>query len=124
MPTTSRANFNPTWYQVFPGIDMSMPMSYNVGLKGNSAVQLGGNEDAGSYSVGVGTDVYQKYRFDLKYVDNFGPFDTCETGSSTTTPPAAGGQYNCIPGQTTSHGRPVAQLKDRGMVTATFKTTF
>ena len=32
-------------------------------------MQLGGNEDAGSYSIGIAADVYQKYKFDLKYVD-------------------------------------------------------
>lgn len=122
-------NFNPTWYQVFPGIDMFMPMTYNVGLNGNSAVQLGGNEDAGSYSVGIGMDVHNQYRFDLKYVDNFGPFDTCSSPGSAANQgdgaaPGANGQYNCVPGQATSFGGTPAQLKDRGMVTATFKTTF
>ena len=121
-------NFNPTWYQVFPGIDMYLPMTYNVGLNGNSAVQLGGNEDSGSYSVGVGMDVRNQYRFDLKYVDNFGPFDTCDSPGSAGNPgagaaPGANGQYNCVPGQTTAFGGTPAQLKDRGMVTFTFKTT-
>jgi hypothetical protein len=122
-------NFNPTWYQVFPGIDMYLPMTNNLGLNGNSAVQLGGNEDAGSYSVGVGFDVHNQYRFDLKYVDNFGPFDTCSSPGSAGSQgdgaaPGANGQYNCTPGQTTAFGGTPAQLKDRGMVTATFKTTF
>ncbi|WP_408596038.1 DUF1302 domain-containing protein [Pseudomonas sp. PLMAX] len=121
-------NFNPTWYQVFPGIDMYMPMTYNVGLNGNSAVQLGGNEDAGSYSVGVGMDVRSQYRFDLKYVDNFGPFDTCSSPGNAGSQgdgaaPGANGQYNCVPGQTTAFGGTPSQLKDRGMVTFTFKTT-
>ncbi|WP_150801217.1 DUF1302 domain-containing protein [Pseudomonas fluorescens] len=116
-------NFTPTWFQVFPGVDMSMPMSYNVGLKGNSAVQLGGSEDTGSYSIGVAADVYQKYKFDLKYVDSFGPFNTCETGFDNNTP-GSGGQYRCIPGQITSQAGLAPLLKDRGMITASFKTTF
>ncbi len=120
---TLAANFTPTWFQVFPGVDMSMPMAYNVGLKGNSAVQLGGSEDAGSYSVGIAVDVYQKYKFDLKYVDTFGPFDTCETGFDNNTP-GSSGQYRCIPGQITSQAGLSPLLKDRGMVTASFKTTF
>lgn len=120
---TIAANFTPTWFQVFPGVDLSMPVSYNVGLKGNSAVQLGGNEDAGSYSVGVAADVYQKYKFDLKYVDAFGPFDTCQTGLDNNTP-GANGRYECIPGQITSQAGLSPLLKDRGMVTASFKTTF
>ena len=121
-------NFNPTWYQVFPGIDMYLPATYNVGLSGNSAVQLGGNKNSGSYSVGVGMDVHNQYRFDLKYVDNFGPFDTCDSAGSAGAQgagaaPGANGQYNCVPGQPTAFGGPLSQLKDRGMVTFTFKTT-
>ncbi|MNB74086.1 hypothetical protein D3C76_124250 [compost metagenome] len=121
-------NFNPTWYQVFPGIDFYMPATYNVGLNGNSAVQMGGNEDSGSYSIGVGMDVHNQYRFDLKYVDNFGPFDTCDRAGNAGSQgegaaPGANGQYNCTPGQATAFGGTSAQLKDRGMVTFTFKTT-
>lgn len=124
-------NFNPTWFQVFPGIDMYLPMSYNVGLNGNSAVQLGGNEDAGSYSVGIGMDVRNQYRFDLKYVDNFGPFDTCDNAGTAPAgglqgdgaAPGANAMYNCTPGQPTAFGGTQSQLKDRGMVAFTFKTT-
>ena len=121
-------NFNPTWYQVFPGIDMYLPANYSVGLAGNSSVQLGGNKDSGSYSVGVGMDVHNQYRFDLKYVDNFGPFDTCGSAGGAGAQgegaaPGANGQYNCVPGQTTAFGGTQPQLKDRGMVTFTFKTT-
>jgi len=116
-------NFTPTWYQVFPGVDVQLPLTYNVGLDGQSAVQLGGNEDSGSYSVGVGVDLRNQYRFDLKYVDNFGPFDTCGSPVDGATP-GANGQYNCVLGQTTAFAGTPAQLKDRGMVTFTFKTTF
>lgn len=116
-------NFTPTWYQVFPSVDLYLPATYNVGLNGNSAVQLGGNEDTGSYSVGIGADVRNQYRFDLKYVDNFGPFDTCGSPVDGATP-GANGKYNCTPGQTTAFAGVPAQLKDRGMVTFTFKTTF
>lgn len=116
-------NFNPTWYQVFPGVDMYLPVSYNIGLKGHSAVQLGGNEGTGSYALGVGVDVRNQYRFDLKYVDNFGDFDTCE-GAGDGAAPGGNGRYDCVPGQTTAFAGTPAQLKDRGMVTFTFKTTF
>jgi len=124
-------NFNPTWYQVFPGIDIYLPVNYSIGLKGQSAVLMGGNEDAGSYSVGVGMDVRKQYRFDLSYVDNFGPFDTCSAGGTGPAggiqgggaTPGANGMYNCAPGQPTAFAGTSPQLKDRGMVTLTFKTT-
>ncbi|HEU5110912.1 MAG TPA: DUF1302 family protein, partial [Micromonosporaceae bacterium] len=98
-------NFTPTKYQVFPGADFSMPISYSQGISGNSAVLLGGNEDAGSYSVGVAMDLYSKYRFDLKYVDFL--------GDTTTGPTAA----------ITSSGGANSLLTDRGFVVFTFKTT-
>jgi len=99
-------NFTPTWLQVFPGADMSLPLSYSVGLKGNSAVSSGGNEGTGNWSVGVGLDLYNKYRFDLRMVDYFGD----------TTPNAAGTAYSVFNG--TSAG-----MKDRRFVAFTFKTT-
>ncbi|MGH8807967.1 MAG: DUF1302 domain-containing protein [Noviherbaspirillum sp.] len=100
-------NFTPTWYQVFPGGDLSMPISYSRGLSGNSAVTSGGNKDAGSYAVGLGLDLYQKYRFDLKYVDYFGKYATNPTTGALTVPNGT-----------------QALIEDRGAVYLTFKTTF
>lgn len=100
------ANFTPTWFQLMPGVDVSAPLSYSVGLKGQSAVQVGGNKGAGSYSVGLAFDVRQKYRFDLKYVNFFGPLGLDASGAVT------------------SFGGAPALLKDRGFLAATFKTTF
>ncbi|MNN41359.1 hypothetical protein D3C81_1554750 [compost metagenome] len=98
-------NFTPVWYQVFPGGDLSLPLSYSRGLDGNSAVASGGNEDAGSYAAGVALDLYSKYRFDLKYVDYFGDFSKSPTGAALTP---SGSQ---------------SLLKDRGAVYFTFKTS-
>ena len=67
-------SFSPTWFQVFPGVDLSAPMTYAIGLSGNAATTFGGNESLGNYSVGIGADVQQKYRFDLKYIDFFGHY--------------------------------------------------
>lgn len=99
-------SFTPTWFQVFPGVDLSAPIAYTIGIHGNSAVGSGGNRDAGSYAVGVAADVYQKYRFDLKYVDFFGPVRTNSAGAIT------------------SNGGLNALLSDRGFVSLTVKTTF
>lgn len=97
----------PTWYQVFPGADLLMPISASYGLSGNSPVSLGGNKGAGSYSVGLALDVQSKYRFDLRYIDYFGDY---------TTNPATGAVAVYSGSQT--------MLKDRGAVYFTFKTTF
>jgi len=98
--------FTPTWFQVWPGVDLSMPITYAVGLKGNAPTVFGGNQGNGNYSVGLGVDVRQKYRFDLKYIDYLG-------------------QYRSTNGfAVTSQNGFTTLLKDRGFVSLTFKTTF
>lgn len=97
--------FTPTWYQVFPGVDLSAPVTYAVGLKGNAATVFGGNEKLGNYSIGLSADVQQKYRFDLKYIDYVGRYK--DNGTAVTA-------QN---GLTTF-------LTDRGFVSLTFKTSF
>lgn len=98
-------SFTPTWYQVFPGVDLSAPVTYAVGLNGNAAVVFGGNEGLGNYTVGLSADLYQKYRFDLKYIDFVGKYK--DNGTSVTV----------ANGLTT-------YLKDRGFLSLTFRTTF
>jgi hypothetical protein len=99
------AAFTPTWYQVFPGVDLSAPMAVFAGLSGNAPTVFGGNQGNGNYAIGLGADVYQKYRFDLKYIDYFG--HTKDNGTSVT----AQNGFTTL-------------LKDRGSVYLTFKTTF
>ena len=64
-----------------------------------------GNEKLGNYSIGLGADLYQKYRFDLKYIDFVGHIKDLPNNQIATN------------GLTTF-------LKDRGFVSLTFKTTF
>ena len=59
--------FVPTWFQVFPGADLSMPVLYSVGLNGTSPVLFGGYEGARSYSVGLELDVRSRYSIALAY---------------------------------------------------------
>lgn len=66
--------FTPTWFQVFPGIDVTLPLNYSVGLKGNSPAPLGAAENAGAWSVGVGLDIYAKYNVNLAYNDYYGDY--------------------------------------------------
>jgi hypothetical protein len=103
-------NFTPTWFQVYPGMDMSAPITWSQGLKGNAPVLLGGNEGSGNWSAGVSLDMYQKYRVDLKYNGYYGNF-------STTTPGFVG-YPDVLPNGS------LAALSDRGWVSLTFKTTF
>ena len=105
-------NFTPTWFQVWPGVDLLAPLTWNQGISGNSAVAFGGSEDGGNWSAGVAADIYQKYRIDLKYSAYFGNYSTTPTGA---TP--AGGVMGVPNGAN-------ASLSDRGWVSLTFKTTF
>ena len=101
-------NFTPQWFQVLPGMDMFLPISWAQGLNGNAAVTSGGQNGAGNYAVGVAVDLYQKYRVDLKYTGYYGDYST------SAASPALGTVFN----------RTNAQLSDRGWISLTFKTTF
>ena len=104
------AAFTPTWYQVMPGVDLSMPITYSVGLSGNAATTFGGNQGNGSFSFGLGADVFQKHRIDLKYVGYFGHINDYGTNAS--------GQQ-----QITQNGF-TSLLRDRDFISLTLKTTF
>ncbi len=99
-------NFTPTWFQVWPSVDLSMPLSLSGGLSGNSAVVSGGNEDAGQFAIGLNADWKSRYNFGLRYVGFFGDYSKNAAGAMA------------VPNGTN------AVLSDRGHVLFTFKTTF
>ncbi|MBV8501899.1 MAG: DUF1302 domain-containing protein [Paucibacter sp.] len=99
-------NITPTWFQVLPSVDLSMPLSWSGGIVGNSAVLSGGNKGAGSYSAGLSADIQQKYNVALRYVGFYGGYSTTASGAMN------------VPNGTN------AVLSDRGHVLLTFKTTF
>jgi hypothetical protein len=99
-------NFTPTWFQVFPGVDLLAPLTWSQGISGNSAILFGGSKGAGTWSAGVAADIYQKYRIQLSYNAFFGDYSTTPTGAMN------------LPNGTS------AALSDRGWVSLTFKTTF
>src|SRR5438034_8564639 len=74
-------NFTPTWFQVFPGVDLSAPVTWSQGISGNAAVQLGGNEGSGQWSAGVAADLYQQYKVTLAYNGFFGNYTINSTGA-------------------------------------------
>jgi hypothetical protein len=100
-------NFTPTWYQVLPGMDLTMPLSWNQGIRGNAATSFGGNKGAGSWSLGLGATIQQVYLVKLSYIGYFGDY---------ATHPATGAA-------TVFNGSSAA-ISDRGWVSLTFKTTF
>jgi len=98
-------SFTPTWFQVFPGVDLQAPLTFATGLSGNAATVFGGNEANGNYTIGVGADIYQKYRIDLKYIDWFGRYK--DNGVAVT-----------------SQNGFTTLLRDRGFISLTLKATF
>lgn len=99
-------NFTPTWFQVFPGVDLSMPLSWSGGIRGNSAVMSGGNKGAGNYSIGLSADIDSKHTLSLRYVGFYGKVANSANGVATV--------FNGS----------LSQLKDRGYITLMFKSTF
>ena len=99
-------NFTPTWFQVLPGVDVQMPLTWSQGLYGNAAVQLGGNKNTGTFSAGVAADIYQRHRVTLAYNGYFGQYSRTATG-----------------GMNVANGTSAA-LSDRGWISLTYKTTF
>ena len=111
-----QVSFSPTWFQVFPALDLSMPMTYTRGLKGNSPVPFGGNQGAGSWSIGLSADYQAKYKFDLTYTDYYGPHRAVPTPAAFAVP----GIGPTVLGSSNSNGN----IHDRGWLSLTFKTTF
>ncbi len=107
--------FTPLWYEALPGIDVSMPISYNVGLSGNSPAPGGGNEGAGSWSFGLSFDYKANYKFDIAYTDYFGNYYSAPSGGMPV------GIGPAVLGGTNGNN---ALLNDRGWLSMTFKTTF
>ncbi|WP_110992700.1 DUF1302 family protein [Pseudomonas sichuanensis] len=120
-------NFSPTWYQVLPGMDLSLPLSLNLGIDGVSPVQGGGAEDTGTYALGLSAAFYNQYFVDLKYVDSFGKSQACRDGQADgSTPNALDGEqdYTCYGGGYASFSGGGATTEDRGALYLTLKTTF
>jgi hypothetical protein len=67
-------NFNPTWYQVRPGWDMTIPFTISYTIDGEVApIGFGGNEELGSGSIGVKVDIEQQWAVTVAYNFRFGP---------------------------------------------------
>jgi hypothetical protein len=98
--------FTPTWFQVFPSVDLLAPITFGMGLSGNGATISGINQGAGYYSFGISADIMSRYRVDLAYYGYFGNYSTDSTGAVTVN----NGDY--------------ALLKDRNTIALTLRATF
>ncbi|MBI5443342.1 MAG: DUF1302 domain-containing protein [Deltaproteobacteria bacterium] len=98
--------FSPQWFQVLPGMDLTMPLFWGGGIRNTAAVPGGSAKDAGSYSAGLSLDIYQKYTVSAVYAGYYGRFKKDATGAATEV----------------NSGN--ALLKDRDNITVTLKATF
>lgn len=102
--------FTPVWVGALSGVDIALPMSYSVGLSGNSGVANGGFKRVGSWSIGVSADIESKYNLSLRYIAAFGRYSKVPAG------PLAGAAGVAV--------GPNSTISDRDMLVMTFKTTF
>lgn len=112
-PTTNAfaltVNMAPTWFSVFPSADLSLPMAFSAGIRGNAPTSGTMNKGQGSWSIGARIDYAQKYQFELRFVSYLGQA-------------AYGPTYTGAPAALTTNGS-TAGLRDRDQVLFTFKTT-
>ena len=60
-------SFVPTWLQVYPGVDLEMPLFFAKNFKGNAPSNGGGNEGVTTFKIGLTAKVYARHQFDLAY---------------------------------------------------------
>jgi hypothetical protein len=77
-----RLLFEPSWYQVIPGLDLSVPFGLGYSPKGNSSVvsQFNpGGKNGGDVSIGIKGSYQQLWKFGLTYTGFFGDEGTALT---------------------------------------------
>lgn len=106
--------FEPQWLQALPGIDISMPLSYTLGVKGNPAYAAGSFYAQGTniYSIGIKGTYHSTSTVTLQYNGY-----KWRTGPSAVIP-GLGESYSGFGGN-----GPVA-LNDKGWIQLTLKTSF
>ncbi|MFU2325031.1 DUF1302 domain-containing protein [Pseudomonas sp. NFX98] len=95
--------FAPQWTQVLPGVDLTIPVTLQTGLKGNTADFGGTNQGAATYSLGGELNIRGNWVVSLVYAD------------STAKIMRSGATYV---------GNGPWQTTDRGRIGLTVKTSF
>ena len=106
--------FEPQWLQVFPSVDLSMPVSYTRGLKGNPAYAAGSFYAQGAelYSIGLKATYKSKHSATLQYNGY-----SYRSGESVNVP-GLGESYAGF------GGNGAVALNDKGWLQFTLKTSF
>jgi hypothetical protein len=109
-----RMLFEPQYFQVLPGLDLSVPVGvgYNFGGRSSAIFNFaGGASEAGDYTVGLKGTYQSDWKLALTYTDYFG---TAKTFTETLVP-GSGSPRQLTFGQT---------LKDRAHVAFSVSRTF
>jgi len=101
--------FAPSWSQVLPSVDLTIPVSVLAGIRGNTADFGGTNQGQISYSIGAEFDIRKQWLITLTYADL----------KAKIIP---NGATNALGATYTGNGS--WQTSDRGRLTLTAKTTF
>lgn len=113
-------NFSPTWQQVLPSMDVSVPVLMMYGLKGNAAAVGAGILPQGSWLVRPGLRVeylvgQYKHQFDLGYTARGGKTGILDNGA---------GAVNGHGGAPMFNASGLANFRDRNYVSFTYQTAF
>lgn len=108
--------FDPQWLQVFPSVDIDVPISYTLGINGNPAYAASRfyAKGANIYSIGVKATYRSKHSVALQYNGyRWRPGATADNGLAAGLPAFAG-----------FGGNGATALNDRGWWQLTFKSSF
>jgi hypothetical protein len=107
----ARFIFEPAYYQLFPGLDLSVPIGLGYNLAGRSSVVFnfnGGSSRGGDLSLGLNFTYKTVWQWGLNYVSFLGKADGFLTPANSPTPVLSYKQ----------------SLKDRDFVSFNFKRAF
>ena len=110
-----RAIFSPQYFQVLPGIDLSLPIGIGYNPYGRSSAVFkfnGGVERGGDFSIGIAGSYQKQVKFGLTYNHFFGRENAFLTPNTSTS----------IPGPFMTTG--AQSLADRDFVSLSIQSTF
>ena len=64
---TFGVSFTPHWNQVFPGVDLDLPLFVQWNIHGNTPTVDGGNQGSNIYQIGLQFTIYNKHIVNLTY---------------------------------------------------------
>ncbi|CAJ0896162.1 DUF1302 domain-containing protein [Ralstonia flatus] len=106
---TLRVVFTPTFFQVWPNVDVDVPIGIGYGLFGRSAVVHMAPEHGGDLSLGMVATIHRNVKLGLNYTHFFGGGGSAPSLSTGPTPTYASYQQF---------------YKDRDFIALTLQTTF